>query len=527
MAKRKSRDGKNGINRREFLKTAGAIAAVAAGPSSIWAQDKFELEEKSIADLRSFTSEQLCQKYIDRIREIDEKIKSVIELNPEALDIAKKLDQNRKNLKTIPPLYGIPVLIKDNIDTADKMMTTAGSLALVGPAPKTDSWVAAKLRQAGAVILGKTNLSEWANFRGFKSTSGWSARGGQTRNPYILDRNPCGSSSGSGAAVSANLCAVAVGTETDGSILCPSNMNGVVGLKPTVGLISRAGIVPISHSQDTAGPMTRTVTDAAILLGVLAGVDPKDRATSGAKIQKDYTSFLDKDGLRGVKLGVPRRVFQTRGDASEVLRVFDEALAILKSLGATIVDPAEIPNVEQLGRIEMEILQTEFKADLNAYLATRTGVPVKTLQDVIDFNEKNRDKELQHFGQELLTASQKKGDLNSAPYRQALDSVRKLARAEGIDQALAQHKVDAFVAPTGGPAWKTDYANGDAYLLGSSRPAAVAGYPSITVPMGTIGGRPVGISFFGAAWTEGPLIRMAYAFEQKSNARRAPTFQER
>lgn len=530
MARKKRRDGKNGINRRQFIKTAGALAAAVAAPPSLWAQDRFALEEKTVKDLGdgSRTSEELCTLYLDRIRAIDPKIRSIVELNPDALDIARKLDRDRKSVKTLPPLYGIPVLIKDNIDTADKMMTTAGSLAMVGPAPKADSTVAAKLRAAGAVILGKTNLSEWANFRSYKSTSGWSARGGQTRNPYSLDRNPCGSSSGSGAAVSANLCAIAVGTETDGSIMCPSNMNGVVGLKPTVGLVSRAGIIPISHSQDTAGPMTRTVTDAAILLGVLAGRDPKDPATAECKSEKDYTRFLDKDGLRGVNLGIPRKLFQGRSrnpDLEEVYRIFNEALVVLKSLGAELIDPADIPNAEKLGRPEMEILTHEFKADLNAYLAGREGLPVKTLQDVFDFNEKNKDKEMAHFGQELIKASLAKESLESEAYRKALETARRLSRAEGIDAALAQHKVDAFVAPTGGPAWKIDYAAGDAFLVGSSRPAAVAGYPSITVPAGQIRGLPVGISFFGPAWSEGPLLRMAFAFEQKTNARRVPLFQ--
>ncbi len=512
------------LNRREFLGTVGALGA-AMGAGQIWAQDSFELQEKTIAELKGLTSEKLCEKYLQRIREMDSTLRSVIEVNPDALEIARKLDKS----KSLGPLHGIPVLIKDNIDTADKMMTTAGSLAMVGTAAKKDSWVSAKLREAGAVILGKTNLSEWANFRSTKSTSGWSSRGGQCRNPYFLDRNPCGSSAGSGVAVSANLCAVAVGTETDGSIMCPSQTNGVVGIKPTVGLISRAGIVPISHTQDTAGPMARTVADAALLLGALAGVDKNDPATAACKAEKDYTKFLDKDGLRGMRLGIPRKMFTRRNKNAaleEVIRVFGEAVEALKALGAEIVDPADIPNAGPLGQHEMEILLCEFKADLNAYLQTREGLPVRSLQDVIEFNEKNKEKTMPHFQQELLKMAQDKGGLGSEGYRKALEAAGRLSRAEGIDKAMDEHKLDAFVAPTGGPAWKTDPAAGDRFLVGSSKPAAVSGYPSITVPSGNIRGLPVGLTFFGRAWSEGALIRMAYAFEQKTRARIAPKMQE-
>jgi amidase len=516
------------MNRREFLRAMGALGA-AAGAGRVFGQDKFELEEKSISELMGakWSSEALCALYLKRIREIDEggpALRAVIEVNPDALDIARKLDRGPRR----GPLHGVPILIKDNIDTADKMMTTAGSLALAGPPPKKDATVAAKLRQAGAVILGKTNLSEWANFRSNRSTSGWSARGGQCRNPYYLDRNPCGSSSGSGAAVSANLCAAAIGTETDGSIMCPAQINGIVGIKPTVGLVSRAGIVPISRSQDTAGPMARTVADAAVLLGAIAGVDPADPATVEAKSEKDYTKFLDKDGLKGARLGVPRRAFQRRSSNpvyEEVMKLFGATLETLRGLGAEIVDPAEIPHVGQLGNLEMEILLTEFKADLNRYLAAREGVPARTLQEIIEFNEKNKDKELVHFGQELMIQSQAKGDLESEPYRKAVESARRLSRAEGIDAAMDQHKLDAFVAPTGGPAWKTDHAAGDRFLLGSSRPAAVSGYPAITVPSGNVRGLPVGLTFFGRAWSEGVLIRMAYAFETKARARLVPRFE--
>jgi amidase len=420
----------------------------------------------------------------------------------------------------------MPILLKDNIDTADKMQTTAGSLALVGPAPAKDASVAARIREAGAVILGKTNLSEWANFRSSKSTSGWSGRGGQTRNPYFLDRNPCGSSSGSGAAVSASLCAAAIGTETDGSIMCPAQTNGVVGVKPTVGLVSRAGIIPISRTQDTAGPMARTVRDAAILLGAIAGVDKNDAATASCKAEGDYTKFLDKDGLKGVRLGVPRKLFMRRSKAAqEVIAVFEEALKTLVSLGAELVDPADIPNQERLGPHEMTVLLHEFKAGLDEYLATRK-LDVKTLADVIAWNDKQAEKELALFNQDLLLLSQKQESLDAEGYKKALEAARRLSREEGIDRAIADHKLDAFVAPTGGPAWKTDYPAGDRFLLGSSKCAAVAGYPSVTLPSGNVRGLPVGLTFFGPAWSEGALLRMAYAFEQKAAARIVPKLQE-
>ncbi|MGH9864940.1 MAG: amidase, partial [Candidatus Acidiferrales bacterium] len=420
-------------------------------------------------------------------------------------------------------LHGIPVLIKDNIGTADHMMTTAGSLTLSGFTPTKDSGVARRLRESGAVILGKTNLSEWANFRSSHSSSGWSGRGGQTHNPYATDRNPCGSSSGSGAAASANLAAITVGTETDGSIVCPSSANGVVGIKPTVGLVSRAGIIPISHSQDTAGPICRTVADAAILLGALAGVDPADAATeaSRGKSSADYTKFLDRGGLRGARIGVVRQLF----DFSEKLvPVMKAALDAMKNEGAILVDPVAIDTLGKFDRSENVVLQYEFKADLNKYLAQFSNAPVHSLQEIIEFNNRNHDRELLYFGQDIMVHCQARGPLTDKTYLDALAKNHRLARQEGIDAVMDKHKLDALIAPTAGPSWPTDLVNGDHDTGGSSSPAAVAGYPNINVPAGFVFGLPIGISFFGRAWSEPTLIKIAYAFEQATHFRKPPRF---
>ena len=507
---------------------AGAPAAVADPVPA------FEFEEATVADLQQemqagrITARGLAELYQTRIEAVDRggpKLNSVIELNPEALAIADALDQERKSRGPRGALHGVPVLIKDNIDTADRMQTTAGSLALVGSTVARDAFVVARLREAGAVILGKTNLSEWANFRSTRSSSGWSGRGGQTRNPYALDRNPCGSSSGSGAAPSANLCAVAVGTETDGSVVCPSNANGLVGIKPTVGLVSRAGIVPISASQDTAGPMARTVADAAVLLTAMAGVDPRDTATtrSARKAAADYAAFLDPKGLAGARIGVARKM---AGFNDHVDKIFDEALAELKRLGAVLVDPTDLSTAKDVNEAEYEVLLHEFKVGLAAYFATRAGaVPVKTLQDLIAFNEKHRDRELKYFGQEIVLQADKKGPLSSPAYRAARRKCLRLSRTLGIDAVMAAHKLDAIVAPTGGPAWPTDLLNGDHFTGGTaSTLPAVSGYPHVTVPMGFVFGLPVGLSLFGRAWSEPTLLKLAYAFEQATKHRRPPRF---
>jgi amidase len=538
-------------DRRSFLKTAliGAAATVtplypalgaareiasSVSPNGVKA---FELDEITIADLQDgmksgkFTARSLVEKYSARIEEIDSNkdkngpaINSILEMNPDALSIAEPLDQERKANKTRGPLHGIPVLIKDNIDTADRMMTTAGSLALLGSKPLQDSYVAQKLRAAGAVILGKTNLSEWANIRCSHSTSGWSGRGGLTRNPYALDRNPCGSSSGTGAGISANLCAVGIGTETDGSIVCPSSSNGLAGIKPTVGLVSRSGIIPISHSQDGAGPMCRTVRDAAILLGALAGVDPQDSATAASqgKSFTDYVQFCDPNGLRGARIGVARKYF---GFNDAVDALMEQSLDAMKKQGATLVDPADIETFGKFDDTELLVFMYELKADLNAYLA-RLGpsAPVRTLKDIIDFNDRNRQKEMPYFGQDLFLKAEPKGPLTEKAYIDALEKNHQLARTEGIDALMAKYNLDAIVAPTGGPAWLTDLVNGDHVAGGSSNAAAVAGYPNINVTAGFISGLPVGISFFGRAWSEPVLIRLAFAFEQSTKARQAPRF---
>jgi amidase len=538
-------DARLSANRRSFLQTTllGSAAAtlypaLAAArevtPAAPLPDVKpFELDEITVSSLQDgmksgkFTARSLVEKYLARIDEIDKRgpaVNVIIELNPDAPGIADALDQERKAKGPRGPLHGIPVLIKDNIDTADKMMTTAGSLALVGSKPLQDSYVAQKLRAAGAVILGKTNLSEWANIRSSHSTSGWSGRGGLTKNPYALDRNPCGSSSGTGAGISANLCAVGIGTETDGSIVCPSSSNGLAGIKPTVGLISRSGIIPISHTQDSAGPMCRTVRDAATLLGVLTGVDPADTATaaSSGKSFTDYTQFCDSNGLKGARIGVARKYF---GFSDPVDALMEQALDAMKKQGATLVDPADIETLGKFDDTELLVFMYELKADLNAYLA-RLGpnAPVHTLKDIIDFNDRNRQKEMPYFGQDLFLKAEAKGPLTEKEYLDALAKNRQLARTEGIDATMDKFHLDAIVAPTGGPAWITDLVNGDHFAGGSSNAAAVAAYPNINVTAGFISGLPVGISFFGRAWSEPVLIRLAYAFEQTTKARQAPRF---
>jgi amidase len=533
--------GQPSVGRRTFLGT-GALAgaatlarsAFAAGGTTASPADAtaFELEEATVADLQTrmaaggLTARRLAEVYLDRIARLDHdgpELRSVIETNPDALATADALDAERRAKGPRGALHGIPILLKDNVDTADRMATTAGSLALEGKAPPQDAHVTKRLREAGAVILGKANLSEWANFRSTRSVSGWSARGGQCRNPYALDRNPCGSSAGSGAAVSANLTALAVGTETDGSIVCPATTCGVVGIKPTVGLVSRAGIVPISHTQDTAGPMARTVADAAALLTALAGADPRDPATAGAAERAtDYTKHLDADGLRNARIGVARNMAGFHPDTD---RRFEEALAELKRRGATLVDPADVPNVKELGDPEYEVLLYEFKADLEAYLAARgEQAPVRTLADLIAFNEKNRDREMPFFGQEIFVKAQEKGGLATPAYREALDKCHRLARQEGLDALFDKHTLDALVAPTGAPAWVIDPVSGDHFVGGNSTPAAVAGYPTVSVPMGFVFGLPVGLSFIGRAWSEPALVRLAHAFEQATRHRRPPRF---
>jgi amidase len=451
----------------------------------------------------------------------------VLEVNPDARSIADAMDAERRAGHLRGPLHGIPVLIKDNVATADGMMTTAGSLALAGPPAPKDAFVVERLRAAGAVILGKTNLSEWANFRSTHSSSGWSGRGGQTRNPYALDRNPSGSSSGSGVAIAANLAVVAVGTETDGSIVSPSNVSALVGIKPTLGLISRSGIVPIAHSQDTAGPMARTVADAAALLGVLAGSDPADKATASADTRgrKDYSRSLARDGLRDARIGVVRNRLFGYSPATDALA--EQAIADMKRAGAIIVDPANITTLGKFDEAEFDVLQYEFKADLNAYLASRGSSPVRTLADVIAFNDAQKSEELRFFGQEIMVMAQMKGPLTDAKYRTELASNRRLAGMQGIDATMKAHKLDALVAPTGGPAWLIDLVNGDggtAAAPGPSTVTSVAGYPHITVPMGFVRGLPVGLSFFGRAWSEPTLIKLAYSYEQATRHRRPPTF---
>ncbi len=540
------------MDRRDFVSLSAIAGAVAirgkplpsqwliAGSVSKAAKRRFnvppfELEETTIADLQAamasgkMTARSITQLYLDRIAELDRKgptLRHVIEVNPDALSIADALDQERKAGRVRGPLHGIPILLKDNVGTADKMTTTAGSLALEGSIPPRDAFIAAKLRSAGAILLGKANLSEWANFRSTHSTSGWSGRGGQAKNPYVLDRNPCGSSSGSGGAVAANLCAAAIGTETDGSIVCPSSANGIVGIKPTLGLLSRSGIIPIAHSQDTAGPMTRTMRDAAILLGVLAGPDPADPATAASRSRgqiTDYTKYLDPNGLRGARIGVARTKFFGYSDVVD--KTINDAIATMKSQGAVIVDPANIETAGKFDDSEFDVLLYEFKADLNGYLASLgPRATVKSLQEIIAFNDAHKDQEMPWFGQEIMIQAQAKGPLTEKKYRDELAKNLKMSRIDGIDAAMNKYKLDAIIAPTGGPAWPTDLLNGDHFTGGSSTPAAVAGYPNINVPAGFSHNLPIGISFFGRAYSEPTLIKIAYSYEQATKHRRPPTF---
>jgi len=527
--------------RRGFLGSVaaavGAVAATRVAPSEPLAAvgqpsrvPAFELDETTIADLQQAmasgrrTSRRITQLYLDRMAAIDRsgpQLRSVIETNPDALAIADQLDAERKAGKVRGPLHGIPMLLKDNIATADRMTTTAGSLALEGSIAPKDSFVAARLREAGVVLLGKANLSEWANIRSNHSSSGWSARGGQCRNPYVLDRNPCGSSSGSGAAIAANLAAAAIGTETNGSIVCPASANGIVGLKPTVGLVSRARIIPISHSQDTAGPMTRTVRDAALVLAALSGVDPEDEATVASKGRvQDYVAALDAAGLKGARIGVARQFF---GFSPDVDVLMAKALDAITAAGATLVD-VRLEGTEQADRASFEVLLYELKADLAAYLATLgPSAPVKTLADVIAFNEAHRDKEMPFFDQDIFEQANQKGPLTEKAYLDALATSRRIART-AIDGVMDAERLVAIVAPAGGPAWVTDHVTGDHFSGGSSSPAAIAGYPNISVPAGEVRGLPVGLSFFGRAWSEAALLKVAYAFEQATKHRKAPSF---
>ena len=489
---------------------------------------EFELNEVTIAGLQQKmasgeeSSESICQKYLNRISIVDQILKSVIELNPDALDIAKKMDKERKNNQMRGPLHGIPILIKDNIDTGDKMLTTAGSLALLGNRAEKDAFIVKKIREAGMVLLGKTNLSEWANFRSTNSSSGWSGRGGQVRNPYCLDRSPCGSSSGSGAAVSANLCSIAIGTETNGSIVCPSGINGIVGIKPTLGLWSRKGIIPIAHSQDTAGPMARTVTDAALLLGALAEFDPEDAETHIEKgdIYTDYTQFLNKNGLEGKRIGLATNMM---GFDKEVDELVKQASIKMQSQGAEIIE-FEFESNRKFGAQSYEVLLYEFKADLNAYLESHPNAPFKSLEEIIQFNKDNKEKEMPWFGQEIMEIAQSKGNLKTEEYINALHECKKLSREDGIEKEIEKHRLDVIFAPTNGPTWTIDWVNGDHFGGGSSSPAAIAGYPNITVPAGYVHGLPIGISFFGKAYSEPVLLSIAFAFEQATQHRKAPDF---
>ena len=540
------------MNRRRFLGTSalggvGLVASqsgcaqpdIAPAPATRPAtgNEPFELHEATIDDLQSAmrdgtrTARSITELYLARIDALNRQgpeLRAIIEINPEALDIADRLDAERKAGKVRGPLHGIPVALKDNLDTHDRMTTTAGSLALEGSIAPRDSFVAQKLREAGAILLAKANMSEWAYWRGMHASSGWSARGGQCRNPYALDRTPCGSSSGSGTAVSANLAAVTVGTETGGSIMCPASINGVVGLKPTVGLWSRAGIIPISHSQDSAGPMARTVRDAAILLGAACGVDPRDPATtaSDGRSHTDYTTVLDPAGLEGARLGIVRNI---PGFDERVMKLFDQAIEDMKAAGAVIVDPANLPNMDS-GSVFQElptiVLNYEFKANINRYFQSLgPNAPVKSLAELIRFNDAHRDQEMPFFGQERLVISEATTSLDAAEYRNAVETIQRLTRAEGIDAVMNQHRLDALVAPTTAPAWLTDHIRGDRFDGGDSAgTAAIAGYPDITVPMGLVSGLPVGLSFFGRAWSEPTLLRVAYAYEQATKRRQPPQF---
>jgi len=489
---------------------------------------EFELNEITIDELQSkmetgeLTSVDVCKKYLFRIEKVDPFLKSVIELNPDALDIAEKLDAERKDGKVRGPLHGIPIMIKDNIDTGDKMQATAGSHALEGNIAPNGAFIVNKLREAGAVLLGKTNLSEWANFRSTNSSSGWSGRGGQVRNPYCLDRSPCGSSSGSGAAVSGNLCTITIGTETNGSIVCPSGVNGIVGIKPTLGMWSRQGIIPIAHSQDTAGPMARSVKDVAILLGALAEFDPRDSETHvpKGKFYKDYTQFLDKDGLKGARIGIATNMLGFHNEVDEVIKKVQQSL---QENSAEVIE-FEFETSRRMGRPAYQVLLYEFKADLNKYLESHPNAKPNNLADLIEFNKVNADIEMPWFGQEIFETAQEKGELTEKEYLDALAESKKLSQEEGIDAEIEKHKLDAIIAPTNGPAWTIDWINGDHFGGGSSSPAAISGYPNITVPAGYVHGIPVGVSFFGKAWSEPTLLKYAYAFEQVSRHRKPPGF---
>jgi amidase len=532
------------LDRRGFLRIGalGGLAAMTAaegctspdasvGGTGSASLPPFELEEVTVEALQSgmaegrWTARGIAEQYLARIEALDRQgptLRSVIETNPDALDIAEQLDKERRSGQVRGPLHGVPILVKDNLDTADRMTTTAGSLALEGSIPPRDAFVVERLRAAGAIILGKANLSEWANFRSTRSSSGWSARGGQCGNAYSVDRNPCGSSSGSAAAVSANFCALAIGTETSGSIVCPASVNGVVGVKPTVGLVSRSGIIPISHTQDTAGPMARTVRDAALLLNALTGEDPRDASTerSRGNTHADYTTFLDPEGLRGARIGVERSYFAQHPDVDAAM---EQALALMSSRGAVIVDPANITTRVRSAELALQLMLWEFKTDLAAYLATLgPEAPVKTLADVIAFNERNADREMPFFKQELFLQSEAKGPLTSPEYLPLVEDARRLSRDEGIDAVMGQHQLDAIVAPSTRPAWKIDHVHGGLASGSSAAPAATATYPNVTVPVGMSFGLPFGISFFGRAWSEPTLLRLAYAFEQASKVRVAP-----
>lgn len=518
------------MKRRNFFKTAAlASGTLAVAPLNSCVQytvkdsnqedySVFELNEITISQLQemmnsgALTSEQITSKYLDRIDRIDKngpQLKSVIEVNPEALEIARKLDEERRSGKIRGPLHGIPILIKDNIDTGDKMQTTAGSLALVGAPAPDDAIIIGKMRDAGAVLLGKTNLSEWAYFRSTKSSSGWSGRGGQVRNPYSTDRSPCGSSAGTGVAVSANLCAIGIGTETNGSIVCPSGINGIVGIKPTLGLWSSDGIVPISQSLDTAGPMARNVTDAAILLSALA-----------EKPMEDYSKQLDKNGLKNARIGIASDFF---GFSAEVDKLMAQAIQSLKDAGATLVENLKFENKDEWGKLELQVMISEFKANLNTYLKSRKELNVQSLADIIEFNKKNADTELKWFDQELFEEAEKTKGLDDPFYKEALSKVKEMTQ-HGITKLMDEYQLDALIAPTNGPSWTIDLVNGDHFGGGSSEPAAISGYPAITVPAGFVHGLPVGISFFGKAWSEPTLIKLAYAYEQATKHRKAPEF---
>lgn len=525
---------------RSAVHLATLVTALLAGPAlaaEVPAAPPADTAYASIDQLQqrmdagTLDSRQLTGQLLQRIERIDRagpSLHAVIETNPDALQLAGTLDAARGAHDKRGPLYGIPVLLKDNIDTGDRMLTTAGSLALAGaPAPR-DAGLVERLRKGGALILGKTNLSEWANFRSNHASSGWSARGGQTKNPYVLDRNPCGSSAGSAAAVAAGLTTVAIGSETDGSIICPAAMNGIVGIKPTLGLVSRSGIVPISHSQDTAGPMARSVADAAALLSVIAGSDPRDPATRDAdRHATDYTKFLDPNGLKGKRIGVVRQLAGAEPNAD---RVLEESIALMKAQGAIIVDPVKLPHLAELGDPEITVLLYDFKHDINAYLATRQGLGVKTLADLIAFNRTHANEEMPWFGQELFEQAEKKGPLSDKAYVDALARAKRLSGPQGIDAALQAQHLDALLAPSWGPAFMTDpvlgdhIVSGDPTVGGASQPAAVSGYPSITVPAGFAHGLPVGIVLFGAKWSEPTLIAIAYGFEQHAQAWQPPRF---